>query len=200
MCIKFDFRKKDINIAPRRSGVTESEKSTEEFDSESMRYLSYILYPLCIGGAVYSLVYVPHKSWWSWTIQSVVNGVYAFGFLFMLPQLFVNYKVSIRNVKRVTFLDHKTYCISNPHQLKSVAHLPWRAFMYKAFNTFIDDLFAFIITMPTAHRVACFRDDIVFLIYLYQRYLYPVDKSRIDASSGMMEEPATKVPKKAKSE
>ena len=32
--------------------------------------------------------------------------------------------------------------------------------MYKAFNTFIDDLFAFIITMPTAHRVACFRDDV----------------------------------------
>ena len=52
--------------------------------------------------------------------------------------------------------------------------------MYKAFNTFIDDLFAFIITMPTAHRVACFRDDIVFLIYLYQRYLYPVDPNRID--------------------
>ena len=76
-----------------------------------------------------------------------MNGVYAFGFLFMLPQLFVNYR------------------------LKSVAHLPWRAFMYKAFNTFIDDLFAFIITMPTAHRVACFRDDIVFLVYLYQRYV-----------------------------
>ena len=34
-------------------------------------------------------------------------GIYLFGFLFMLPQLFVNYK------------------------LKSVAHLPWRAFMYK---------------------------------------------------------------------
>ena len=45
--------------------------------------------------------------------------------------------------------------------------------MYKAFYTFIDDLFAFIITMPTAHRVACVRDD-VFLIYLYQSYLYPV--------------------------
>lgn len=53
--------------------------------------------------------------------------------------------------------------------------------MYKAFNTFIDDIFAFIVTMPTAHRVACFRDDIVFLIYLYQRWLYPVDKSRLDA-------------------
>lgn len=46
-------------------------------------------------------------SWYSWTIQSMVNGVYAFGFLFMLPQLFINYR------------------------LKSVAHLPWRAFMYK---------------------------------------------------------------------
>ena len=84
---------------------------------------------------------------------------------------------------------------ANSLQLKSVAHLPWRAFMYKAFNTFIDDLFAFIITMPTAHRVACFRDDIVFLIYLYQRYLYPVDKNRIDASSGMMEEPTATVTK-----
>lgn len=143
--------------------ASDNEKSTEEFDSQSMRYLSYVLYPLCLGGAVYSLLYTPHKSWWSWTIQSLVNGVYAFGFLFMLPQLFVNYK------------------------LKSVAHLPWRSFMYKAFNTFIDDLFAFIITMPTAHRVACFRDDIVFLIYLYQRYLYPVDKTRLDMS-GMIEE------------
>lgn len=39
-----------------------------------------------------------------------MNGVYAFGFLFMLPQLFVNYK------------------------LKSVAHLPWKAFMYKVIS------------------------------------------------------------------
>ena len=36
-------------------------------------------------------------------------------------------------------------------------------------------------------RVACFRDDIVFLIYLYQRWLYPVDQTRIDCS-GMIEE------------
>jgi len=63
--------------------------------------------------------------------------------------------------------------------------------MYKTFDTFIDDMFAFIITMLTAYRVACCRDDIVFLIYLYQRYLYPVDPNRIDTSTMMDEELAT---------
>ncbi|XP_032437206.1 lipid scramblase CLPTM1L [Xiphophorus hellerii] len=136
--------------------LDESERRTEEYDTLAMKYLSYLLYPLCIGGAVYALIFLRYKSWYSWLINSLVNGVYAFGFLFMLPQLFVNYK------------------------LKSVAHLPWKAFMYKAFNTFIDDVFAFIITMPTSHRLACFRDDVVFLIYLYQRWLYPVDRTRVN--------------------
>ena len=44
----------------------------------------------------------------------------------------------------------------------------------------MDDLFAFVIKMPLLHRLACFRDDIVFLIYLYQRWIYPVDKKRIN--------------------
>ncbi|XP_032905270.1 cleft lip and palate transmembrane protein 1-like protein [Amblyraja radiata] len=146
----------------------ESEKKTEEYDTQAMKYLSYILYPLCFGGAVYSLLNMKYKSWYSWLINSLVNGVYAFGFLFMLPQLFVNYK------------------------LKSVAHLPWKAFMYKAFNTFIDDIFAFIITMPTSHRLACFRDDVVFLVYLYQRWLYPVDKTRINEFGESYDEKDTK--------
>merc|ERR1719402_1663888 len=143
------------------------EANTAELYSVAMKYLSWVLYPLCLGGAVYSLIYTPHKSWYSWTIQTTVNGVYAFGFLFMLPQLFLNYK------------------------LKSVAHLPWRAFMYKAFNTFIDDLFAFIITMPTAHRVACFRDDIIFVVYLFQRWKYPTDMTRANEYGQVFEEEPT---------
>ena len=27
--------------------------------------------------------------------------------------------------------------------------------------------------------MSCFRDDIVFLIYLYQRHIYPEDKTRM---------------------
>lgn len=56
------------------------------------------------------------------------------GFITMTPQLFINYK------------------------LKSVAHLPWRMLTYKALNTFIDDLFAFVIKMPMMYRIGCLRD------------------------------------------
>ena len=40
----------------------------------------------------------------------------------------------------------------------------------QASNTFIDDVFVFVITMPTSQRIAVFRDDLVFLVYLYQRW------------------------------
>lgn len=74
----------------------------------------------------------------------------------MTPQLFINYK------------------------MKSVAHLPWRMLTYKFLNTFIDDIFAFVIKMPTMYRLGCFRDDIIFLIYVYQRWAYRVDLKRVN--------------------
>eukprot|EP01049_Picozoa_sp_SAG25_P001820 SAG25_NODE_86_length_16515_cov_5.529996_15_plen_96_part_00 len=36
------------------------------------------------------------------------------------------------------------------YKLKSVAYLPWRKFVYRALNTFIDDLFSFIVRMVRA--------------------------------------------------
>ena len=124
------------------------------YDEEAMAYLWMALYPVIVGYSVYSLAYDDHKSWYSWLLGSTVNFVYSFGFILMTPQLFINYK------------------------LKSTAHMPWKTFMYKALNTFIDDLFAFIIKMPTMHRLSCLRDDFIFLIYLYQRWAYGVDKKR----------------------
>ena len=59
-------------------------------------------------------------------LGSIVGCVYTFGFIMMTPQLFINYK------------------------LKSTAHMPWKTFMYKALNTFVDDLFAFIIKASAA--------------------------------------------------
>jgi hypothetical protein len=51
---------------------------------------------------------------------------------------------------------------------------------YKFLNTFIDDIFAFIIKMPILYRLSVFRDDIVFFIFLYQRWIYKVDKKRVN--------------------
>lgn len=51
---------------------------------------------------------------------------------------------------------------------------------YKFINTFIDDLFAFVIKMPTMYRLGVFRDDIIFFIYLYQRWAYRVDPKRVN--------------------
>lgn len=57
----------------------------------------------------------------------MVGFIYVFGFVMMTPQLFINYK------------------------LKSVAHLPWRAMIYKSINTFIDDVnsptYAYLLTL-----------------------------------------------------
>jgi Cleft lip and palate transmembrane protein 1 (CLPTM1) len=125
-----------------------------EADRLATKYLGAVLLPLAWGYAIYSLVYKEHKSWYSWMITSLASTVYALGFVLMTPQLFLNWK------------------------MKSVAHLPWRVLVYKSLNTFIDDLFSFIIRMPTMARISCFRDDVVFFIYLYQRWLYPVDSSR----------------------
>ena len=164
---------KAVNVHVDRSGVIprlrfedkESYSSvTKEYDDLAYRYLSYLLFPLVIGYAIYSLYYETHRSWYSWVLASLTGCVYTFGFIMMTPQLFINYK------------------------LKSVAHLPWRTFTYKVLNTFIDDLFAFIIRMPTLHRLACFRDDIVFFILLFQWWWYPKDKRRNEYGEFIEEE------------
>lgn len=141
------------------------ETNTKRYDREASVYLSYVLFPLVVGYAVYSLMYDSHKSWYSWVLNSLVGAVYTFGFILMCPQLYINYK------------------------LKSVAHLPWRQMTFKFLNTIIDDLFAFVIKMPTLHRLSVFRDDAIFLIYLYQRWIYPVDKKRANEYGFAEEKP-----------
>ncbi|XP_030638593.1 cleft lip and palate transmembrane protein 1-like protein [Chanos chanos] len=143
-----------IRAKPQDGKADELERATAECDSQAMKLLSYLLYPLCVSGAVYSFMYIKNKSWYSWLISSLVSGVYAFGFLSMVPQLFINYK------------------------LKSVAHLQTSVFMYRGLNTFVSDVFSGVITTPGPHQLACFRDDVIFLIYLYQRRIYPPNKSR----------------------
>jgi len=62
-----------------------------------------------------------------------------------------------------------------------------KAFVYKFLGTIVDDFFAFCIKMPFLHRLACFRDDVVFLIMLYQRWIYRVDPKRVNEYGQVLE-------------
>ncbi|KAI1420149.1 cleft lip and palate transmembrane protein 1-domain-containing protein [Xylaria sp. FL1777] len=154
--------------------LTETEEKTKEYDEIAFKYMYIAGVPLLVGYAIYSLYYDSHKSWYSYIITTLVGSVYAYGFLMMVPSLYINYR------------------------LKSVAHMPGKAMMYKFLNTFIDDLFAFTIKMPFLHRLATLRDDVIFFIYLYQRWAYKIDYTRVNefGQGGEEDEP----PKEAKAE
>ncbi|KAG8980225.1 hypothetical protein FRB94_011328 [Tulasnella sp. JGI-2019a] len=158
----------DIEVAPAGPGsffpyrliitdkhvLNEEEKKTQVFDQLAFRYVSYVTIPLLAAYTVYSLMYESHKGWYSFILTTLTSFVYMFGFVQLVPQLIINYK------------------------LKSVAHMPWKAMVYKTLSTVVDDFFAFVIKMPWLHRLACFRDDVVFLILLYQRWIYRIDPKR----------------------
>ncbi|KAG6028957.1 hypothetical protein E4U41_000534 [Claviceps citrina] len=150
--------------------LTETEEKTKEYDEIAFKYMYIVAVPLLIAYGIYSLVYETHKSWYSFIITTLVGSVYAYGFLMMVPSLYINYR------------------------LKSVAHMPAKAMMYKFLNTFIDDLFAFTIKMPFLHRLATLRDDVIFFVYLYQRWAYRTDYTRVNefGQGGDDEEPLPK--------
>ena len=150
----------DISLKPVFPFISvkgkESHKAggTESLDNKATKFLFFMLMPCIACYSIYSLFYDEYRSWYSWVIGSLARFIYTAGFIMMTPQLYINYK------------------------LQSVAHMPWKVLTYRALNTFIDDMFAFIIAMPTMHRLACFRDDIIFVVYLYQRWKYRVDPNR----------------------
>ena len=155
------FYRWDVNMEEATDKKTDEIIKEEELAQVSLEadrvattYLGTLLFPMAVGFTIRTLLVERHTSWYSWGIGALTGVVYTFGFVLMCPQLFIN------------------------HKLKTVSFMPWNFMIYRFLNTFIDDLFAFIIKMPTMHRLSVFRDDIVFLIYMYQRYIYRVDKSR----------------------
>ncbi|XP_064624010.1 putative lipid scramblase CLPTM1 [Lineus longissimus] len=168
--VKLDFEQRWFGIIPRLYFADKStylQSNTKVYDQNAFKYLSWLLFPLLVCYSIYSLFYVEHKGYYSWVLSLLYGFLLTFGFIMMTPQLFINYK------------------------MKSVAHLPWRMLTYKALNTFIDDIFAFVIKMPTLYRIGCLRDDVIFFIYLYQKWIYPIDPKRVNeygTSLEMMDE------------
>jgi len=113
-----------------------------------MKILFIALMPFVILFAMWRLTTQQFKSWYSFFILTLTATSQTFGFVVMMPQVFLNYR------------------------LKSVEHLPWRALSYQAVNTFVDDIFTLCIRMPEVVKYSVFRDDIVFIICVIQRQLY----------------------------
>jgi hypothetical protein len=133
---------------------TRIERDSDLYDRIATRHVGLALAPLILGTAIFSLLTSTYKSWWSWIISCLADSVYLFGFISLTPQLYINYR------------------------LKSVAHLPIRSFAFKIFNTFIDDVFAFLVKLPLKHKLMTLRDDLIFAGFLYQWWIYPADRTR----------------------
>jgi len=135
-----------------------------------MFYMKCVLYPCAAFWGVRNLYYEEYKSWWSWLISSLADFAYAFQFIEMWPQIFMNYK------------------------LKSVAHMPWRVLLYKFFHTIVDDFFAFFVMadhITAKHKWMSLRDDFIFVIYLAQLFIYREDRSRADEYGYVYADPRT---------
>ena len=131
-------------------------EEARDYESEAVDMMvKYMLLPIGVIYLGYRVYYYSDniiKNNWRSVIIFIIEYIYfllnVFGFILLTPQIYLNYK------------------------LKSVEHLPMRAMTYKFLNTIIDDLYAFAVKSPLLYRIFCFRDDVIFVIYIYQIFKY----------------------------
>ena len=75
--------------------LSETEEKTNEYDQIAFKWLYIFAVPLLGAYAVYSLIYETHKSWYSFVLTTLVGSVYAYGFLMMVPSLYINYRLQV---------------------------------------------------------------------------------------------------------
>lgn len=126
----------------------------QEIDQQAGVHVILLLAPVIFGYSIHSYLTKNYRSWYSWIIDSGINVIYVLGFLSLLPQLYLNYR------------------------LKSVAYLPQKVFLYKIFLTFVDDITAYLLEYPWKHRLLTMMDDIIFFGFIIQWFIYPSCKNR----------------------
>ena len=142
-----------IKLEYKKSFETEEAK---DYESEAVNMMvKYMLLPIGVIYLGYRVYYYSDniiKNNWRSVVIFIIEYIYfllnVFGFILLTPQIYLNYK------------------------LQSVEHLPMRAMTYKFLNTIIDDLYAFAVKSPLLYRIFCFRDDVIFVIYIYQIFKY----------------------------
>ncbi|KAI0244452.1 hypothetical protein L0F63_002104, partial [Massospora cicadina] len=120
----------------------QAEAEASEVDQIVLKYTLILSLPIAMTYGGYTLVYGKYSGFYSWGLEAVMALIYLLGFINMIPQVFINYRI------------------------KSVESIALGTFFFRAINTFVDDLFTFVIPMPILARLAAFRDDIIFFIFL----------------------------------
>jgi hypothetical protein len=136
--------------------VSEDVRVRQHVDATATRYIGLLAVPAVVGYAVHSLYFRTHASMRAYILDALMMFVYTLGFITLTPQLFLNYR------------------------LQSVEAMPIKVFLYRTLNTVVDDLFAWVMPMPTLTRIAAFRDDLVFIVLLWQWYHYPSRKAKTE--------------------
>lgn len=129
-----------------------SQDNSQNHETEAINLMTkYLFLPISVLYLSYRIYYYKqtiYSSYFKFAIQYLFFLFNLFGFVLMTPQIYINYK------------------------LKSVSHMPVKALTYKFLNTIIDDLYAFAVKTTTLYRISCFKDDVIFVIFIIQMVLY----------------------------
>ena len=132
------------------------------------RLMVALLAPAAAGLALRSLLLVPQRSWYSWGIASLAETLYICGISLMLPPV-------VRNCQLGTVPPPRRPPARNR-----------RLLAYRIACALSDDVVLLLAQthstgLPTAHALACLRDDVVLLVELAQSYgplRLPIDDAR----------------------
>ena len=151
--IKFKWSFPFISIAYK---IDFKEIKSKEYETEAVNLmLKYIFAPIAVFYLGYRVYYYKQRlsgSIFKFVVEYIFFLMNLFGFILLTPQVYLNYK------------------------LKSVQHMPFKALTFKFLNTIIDDLYAFAVKTPTLYRIFCFKDDVIFVIFIYQIIKYRNNK------------------------
>uniref|UniRef100_A0A915DAJ4 Cleft lip and palate associated transmembrane protein n=1 Tax=Ditylenchus dipsaci TaxID=166011 RepID=A0A915DAJ4_9BILA len=86
--VEFNHEEKWFGIIPKVKFSDKGsyvESATKAYDQLAFKYLSWVLFPLLGGYAVYSLIYEEQRGWYSWILGMLYGFLLMFGFIMMTP-------------------------------------------------------------------------------------------------------------------
>ena len=144
-----------LALGSRSTMTTNALVETDEADRQASRWVRTRMEPVALTLAVYTLVWVLQRSWWSWLLGSLTNLVTLFCFVTIVPQFVVT------------------------HRVRTIAHRPWRALVYCTFSRLINSFLFLSAKISPVNAIVFLNECAVLLVLLIQRMKYPVSDPRV---------------------